>query len=89
MAEAAYAQKDVIASDIEGMKWAKILPTVEFFENENEQQLYNIMKEYLMKDIEKVDIYTEADYENASNIIKEKYSLNAWVENIVNIYNEI
>ncbi len=54
VAEAVYAKKDVIASDIEGIKWAKNIPTVQFFESESSEQLYNIMKEYLIKDSEGV-----------------------------------
>lgn len=88
IAEAVYANKDVIASDIEGIKWAKNIPTVHFFESESSKQLYSIMKEYLNKDREGQEIYTKEDYENASNIIKSNYSVEKWAEKIINIYNE-
>lgn len=79
--EAAYAGLPVISSDIPGLEWAHSLPTVEFFETENWEQLYQMMKNRLNQesnDVESV-AYTR-------EIIEGRYSLRVWVENVMKCY---
>lgn len=85
--EMSYAGLDVIASDIEGTKWAKELPTVHFFESENVEELYKILKGYL-ENKEKFKGTPEKQIETRK-IIDEKYSINLWANKLLQIYNDI
>lgn len=79
--EAAYAGLPVIASDIAGHKWAKKLPTVEFFKSEDFISLYECMKDNILK-------YRDRD-ENlyiTRKIIEEDFSVGRWVDDIVELY---
>lgn len=80
--EAAYSGLLVIASDIPGLEWAKEIPTVKFFEKENSNQLFLLMKAILEKkyviDKKKVDITRQ--------IIEDKYSLQEWSNKIMELY---
>ena len=80
--EAAYAGMDVISSDISGLEWAHNVPSIEFFDNENEEQLYALLKKRLDKkqDLPKTVI------EESREVIKEKYSVDVWVDQIINAY---
>lgn len=79
--EAAYAGMPVISSDIPGLEWAKALPTVTFFETENSQQLYQLLKNWL--DEKSVD---RAAVLQARKTIEERYSLRVWVEQVMKYY---
>ncbi len=79
--EAAYAGMPVISSDISGLEWAHDVPSVKFFESENVDSLYDVMKTFL-------DGYV-LDKEailNSKEIISAKYSLDAWVNQIIGYY---
>ena len=82
--EMAYAGLDIISSKIEGTKWAEELPTVEFFEYENVNELYNLM----MKNLKEKSI-NESKCQISKKIIEEQYSLENWTNNILRIYNVI
>lgn len=82
IAEAAYFGLPVLSSDIEGVRWAKDLPTVQFFESENEEELYLLMKEIL----ETKQTYTDVQVEKTREIIENNYSVKCWVNNIRKMY---
>lgn len=79
--EAAYAGLSVISSDIAGLEWAHSLPTVEFFSVTDVEELYKLMKKYL-------DGWGNLDnkYLETREIIYRKFSLNVWVNTILNYY---
>jgi len=79
--EAAYAGLPVLCSDMAGLEWAHDLPSVTFFENENVEQLYLLMKKYL--DGKRG---SDADIEQSRKLICERYSLHAWVNEIMEQY---
>lgn len=79
--EAAYAGLPVISSDIAGLEWAHALPTVSFFESEDVQGLYTLMKEYL--DGKPVP---QQDCRRTQAYIKETLSTEAWTRNIMRYY---
>ena len=79
--EASYAGLPVISSDIAGLEWAHELPSVSFFETENEDQLYRLMKGHL--DETKC---LKTEIENSQRLIYEHYSLNAWTNRIMKCY---
>lgn len=78
--EAAYAGLPVICSDIAGLEWAHEIPLVDFFESENVEMLYFCMKEKLDS------VVRNDDTTRSRSIIKEKYSLETWVNKIVDAY---
>lgn len=80
--EAAYAGLPIISSDISGLEWAHDLSTVSFFPSEDVDMLYAIMKNYLDG-----VTFTDDEIENTKNIIREKYSIKAWCEKMLDIYN--
>lgn len=79
--EAAYAGLPVISSDIPGLEWAHDLPSVKFFENENVEQLYLLMKNYL--DGQR---YCNYEVERSQELIRTHYSLNIWASKIMEQY---
>lgn len=80
--EAAYAGMPVISSDIAGLEWAHDLPSVFFFENENEEQLYQLMKAHLNHSIDlDPDIITQT-----RTLIEKEYSLTAWTKKVMSFY---
>lgn len=79
--EAAYSGMPVICSDIYGLEWAHQLPTVCFFENENEENLYSKMKEFLCGKKYNSDAYTRT-----FEIIEDEYIIKAWSRKIIEIY---
>ena len=79
--EAAYAGLDVISSDIPGTVWAHELPTVEFFENEDADGLYQLMKKRLDG-----KCASEMKIEETRRIIEESYSVDVWVSKIKECY---
>lgn len=79
--EAAYAGLPVISSDIPGLEWAHELPTVEFFETENSEQLYRLMKKWL--DNKCVD---QAAVEQTQKTVEDRYSLRVWVDKVMKYY---
>ena len=79
--EAAYAGLPVISSDIAGLEWAHNLPTVSFFESEDSDRLYGLMKHYLDGGICQKDAL-----QSTRRVIEEQYSLNAWVKNVIQAY---
>ncbi len=79
--EAAYAGLPVISSNIAGLEWAHALPMVSFFENEDVNGLYTHMKAFLDgKCIPDCDVHRSQEH------IKEKLSIDAWVQNIISYY---
>lgn len=79
--EAAYAGLPVISSDIAGLEWAHNLPTVSFFESEDSNALYRLMKQHLDG-----TAYQKESLRSTRRIIEEQYSLDAWVKHIVDAY---
>lgn len=82
--EAAYAGLSVIASDIYGLEWAHEVPTVTFFENEDVDGLFNLLKNVL----DKKSIPEKNQINDARNIIESKFSTAVWAKNIIEIYNK-
>lgn len=79
--EAAYAGLPVVSSDIPGLEWAHDLPTVTFFETENAEQLYQLMKKWLdKKEIDQVAV------EQTQRTVAERYSLRVWVDQVMRYY---
>lgn len=79
--EAAYAGLPVLSSDIAGLEWAHSLPTVCFFENEDVEGLYKLMKDFLdERNISECDVKTSQEY------IKNNLGIDAWVRKIVAHY---
>lgn len=79
--EAAYAGLPVLCSDIAGLEWAHDLPSVTFFENENVEQLYHLMRNCL--DGKRG---SDAEIEQSRKLICERYSLHAWAKEIMKQY---
>lgn len=79
--EAAYAGLPVISSNISGLEWAHALPSVNFFESENKDQLYILMKEYLDG-----KICSNSKIEKSRKIIRDNYSLEIWAEKVMKQY---
>ncbi len=79
--EAAYAGLPVISSDIPGLEWAHDLPSVKFFQSENTEQLYLLMKNYL-----EGQSCSDAEIEQSQKLIRMRYSLNIWTSKIVEQY---
>lgn len=79
--EAAYAGLPVISSNIPGLEWAHDLPTVEFFETENADQLYLLMKNWL--DRKTID---SRSITQTQKVIQERYSLQVWVNHVMKHY---
>jgi len=80
--EAAYAGLPVISSDIPGLEWAHNLPTVSFFDNENIEALYLLMKAHL----DGVSIASSELVSQSQKTIEEQYSLRVWVDKVINYY---
>ena len=80
--EAAYAGMDVLSSDIYGLEWAHSIPSVSFFENENEIQLYNSLKQRLQKS----KTLSGSVVEQSRRVIESDFSLNVWVNRILDEY---
>jgi len=81
IAEAAYAGLPVISSDIPGVEWAHDIPTIDFFEFEDSDGLYRLLKEYL--DGKCLD---DTEVDETRRIIEEKYSVECWVKKIKECY---
>ena len=79
--EAAYAGLPVISSDIPGLEWAHGLPTLKFFEAENSEHLYQLMKSWLDK-----KYIDEQAISQTQRIIEERYSLRVWVAKVLKYY---
>lgn len=79
--EAAYAGLPVISSDIAGLEWAHDLPSVVFFENENTEQLYLLMKNCL--DGQRC---SNMEIERSREFVCTRYSLRVWAEEIMAQY---
>ena len=80
--EAAYAGLDVISSDIYGLEWAHSIPSVAFFESENEDQLYKLLKQRLDGN----NSVSGMVIEQSREIIRKNYSINVWANRIINEY---
>lgn len=83
--EAAYAGLDVISSNIDGLEWAHSIPSVEFFESENADQLLNILRNRLKdkKDVSKESI------RKSREVIENNFSVSIWAQQIINEYEKI
>lgn len=79
--EAAYAGLPVISSNIPGLEWAHILPSVKFFQTEDIEQLYFLMKNYL--DGQRC---SDSEIESSQEFISKHYSLNIWASKIIEQY---
>ncbi|MBS3200925.1 glycosyltransferase family 4 protein [Turicibacter bilis] len=80
LAEAIYCKIPCLSSDVEGVQWAKEIPSVDFFENENVSSLVRKIKVMLnCKPTEKVLI-------DPKNIIIQKYSETVWTNKIIDFY---
>lgn len=81
VAEASYCGLPVISSDIPGLEWAHNLPSVKFFVSENIEELFD-------------SIYSLLEFSNSLNhdltktqeIIEKNYSLQTWINQIINYY---
>lgn len=80
--EAIYSGMKVISTDIPGLEWAKNIPSVEFCQNEDPNDLLRVMKNCIANNYT-VNI---SRIEKSRNIIEEKYSQDTWVKNLLNIY---
>lgn len=76
--EAAYAGLPVISSDIAGLEWARALPTVSFFENEDVDGLYAQMKEFLDGKSQSLD-----DINRCRTYVEANLSVEAWAQKII------
>lgn len=79
--EAAYAGLPVLSSDIAGLEWAHALPSVAFFENENEVQLYQLMRDAL-----EGKTCPDSSIAASRQIISEEYSLDSWAKKVIEQY---
>lgn len=80
--EAAYAGLPVISSDIPGLEWAHNLPAVSFFDNEDTDGLYRLMKAHL----DGVGSVSPEAVQQTRKIVEEWYSLRVWVDNVIKHY---
>ena len=85
IAEAAYMEKTVISSDINGVQWAKELPSVKFFENENTEDLYY----KLLETIKYLDNEIANKYAKSKKIIESKYTIDSWSDKVIEYYYSI
>lgn len=83
LAEAIYSKLNCISSDIDGVQWAKEIPSVKFFKITNIEELVEKIEGTLIEN------YDEEVYDKSQKIIKEKYSEYVWVQNIINVYKDI
>lgn len=83
LAEAIYCELPCISSDIEGVQWAKEIPAVSFFENENTEELIFNIKTLLSNK------YDKNICKISKKIIMNKYSEYIWAENIVKFYENL
>ena len=81
--EAAYAGLDVISSDIYGLEWAHTIPGVSFFESENVEQLYRMLK----KRLDNQFYFPTSVVESSRRIIEECFSVQVWVSRVIEQYN--
>lgn len=79
--EAAYAGLPIISSDIAGLEWAHALPSVTFFENENAEQLFQVMKKHLDG-----NTCSDKDIMDSQELIRKNYSLESWTKIIIKQY---
>jgi glycosyltransferase involved in cell wall biosynthesis len=82
--EALYAGLPVICSDINENLFAKEFPTAVFIENENVTDIAEKMRKVLNGEIH----FSGQDFQASRKIITEKYSVNAWSENMLTCYNQ-
>lgn len=83
LAEAIYCKLPCISSDIEGTQWAKEFETVEFFENENIEELINKINYILRNE------YSKEKLEQSKKILENKFSEKVWSDNIMKFYENI
>ncbi len=79
--EAAYAGLPVICSDIAGLEWAHALPSVFFFENENADQLYRLMRSFLTS-----EVCSDNSIADSQSLIRKEHSLTTWVNRVIEHY---
>lgn len=73
----------VISSDIPALKRVNKLSTVIQLENENYVELYEVMKEMIHKNNNKVELIKSRDY------IIQNFTVRVWVDNIIKLYNDL
>lgn len=75
VAEAIYSGKNILLSDIPGTKWAEKYEKVFVFQSESSDDLVRALKE------------AESSCSACNEIIKKDYDVDAWVNKIIEIYN--
>lgn len=82
--EAKYTGMRVIASNVPGQNTLKNVPGISWVDSENIDQLSNaILKEYNSAEDNEMSIVKKS-----RRVIENKYSLERWVNQVINIYNE-
>lgn len=81
--EALYAGMSAIVSDIPGTSWSKDFKGVTFFKSENADSLYSAVSDNQSYAI------SEEDIEYNRNKVREEYSVDRWVENVVALHKKI
>lgn len=79
--EAAYAGLPVVCSNIDENIFAKKMPSVIFYNSENVEEIYEIMKSLLEEEKINFDMI-----KTTQNIIEEEYSINYWTDRMIEIY---
>lgn len=80
--EAMAAGIPIIASDIEGLRWARKAPNVDFFKTEDSNDLASRLRAILnMEPHLRKNVYS-----NNKNFILENYSVEKWADKLVDIY---
>ncbi|EHK2338406.1 glycosyltransferase family 4 protein [Clostridium perfringens] len=80
--EAIYSGLRIISSDIPENLFAKEIPTVYMFKNNDCNELYFKMKNVLDGKVE----FKVEDKEKARRIIRDKYSIDVWSDNVIEEY---
>ena len=83
LAEAIYCGLPCISSDIRGVQWAKNIESVQFFENENVDDLVDKIQQRLVTPFDSEILSIGKKY------IQDNYSEAIWSKNIINYYKEI
>ncbi len=83
LAEAIYCGLPCISSDIRGVQWAKNVESIQFFENENVDDLVDKIQQCLVTPLDSEILSIGKKY------IQDNYSEAIWSKNIINYYKEI
>lgn len=83
LAEAIYCGLPCISSDIRGVQWAKKIESVQFFKNENVDDLVDKIEQIIVNPLDNDTISKGKKY------ILDNYSEDIWSQNIVDYYKKI